>query len=208
MPTAYEIYTQLLSAYGTPEWWSDDPFTVMVQAVLVQNTAWENVVMATKAMGGIPRPETILLMADEELHALIRPCGFFRAKARTIRSLAAWWNGIRGDESSLSTEELRKQLLAIKGVGEETADVILVYALYRPSFIIDAYTRRFLERIGYHFKNDEERRSFLTASLEKDVFIYGSFHWLLLEHSIMHCLKKPKCSGCVFSQLCRFEKSS
>ena len=204
MPTAYKIYTKLLSAYGPPEWWSDDPFTVMVQAVLVQNTAWENVVMATKAMGGIPRPETILLMADEELHALIRPCGFFRAKARTIRSLAAWWNGIRGDESSLSTEELRKQLLAIKGVGEETADVILVYALYRPSFIIDAYTRRLLSRLGFQFSSDTEIRSFFEEGLEADAGLYGSYHWLVLEHCKAVCRKTPCCDECRLRTICPF----
>lgn len=204
MLTAYEIYTQLLSAYGTPEWWSDDPFTVMFQAVLVQNTAWENVVMATKAMGGIPRPETIFAMSDDELHALIRPCGFFRAKARTIRSLAVWWNGIRGDESFLSTEELRKQLLSIKGVGEETADVILVYALHRPSFIIDAYTRRLLSRLGFRFRSDIEIRSFFEEGLEADAGLYGSYHWLVLEHCKAVCRKTPLCAECRLRTICTF----
>ena len=202
MLTAYKIYTKLLSAYGPPEWWSDDPFTVMVQAVLVQNTAWENVVMATKAMGGIPRPETILLMADEELHALIRPCGFFRAKARTIRSLAAWWNGIRGDESSLSTEELRKQLLAIKGVGEETADVILLYALHRPAFVVDAYTRRLLSRIGCSFRSDNDIRGYINKGLPLDALVYGQFHWLVLQHCIAICRKKAECSSCCLCSVC------
>ncbi len=202
MLTAYKIYTKLLSAYGPPEWWSDDPFTVIFQAVLVQNTAWENVVMTTEAMGGIPSPGAILAMAEEELQSLIRPCGFFRAKARTIRSLAAWWDGIRGDESSLSTEELRKQLLSIKGVGEETADVILVYALHRPSFIIDAYTRRMFSRFGFQFRSDPEIRSFLDEGLEADAGLYGSYHWLVLEHCKAVCRKKPRCAECGLRTIC------
>ena len=205
LPSAEEIYGILLSVYGKPQWWSSDPFTVIFQSVLVQQTSWKNVLSVTGHIEKLT-PEYVLSLSDDELESLVKSCGFQKAKSKTIKSLALWF--LASDYSSYSDTELRKSLLAIKGVGEETADAILVYAFYRPSFIIDAYTRRFLERIGYHFKNDEERRSFLTASLEKDVFIYGSFHWLLLEHSILHCLKKPKCSGCVFSQLCRFEKSS
>lgn len=208
MLDAEEIYGLLLSSYGKPEWWSDDPYTVIFQSVLVQNTSWSSVKKTTALFHYELSAESIDSLDAEILMNKIRSCGFAKRKAETIKALTSWYLSYEGAIEKLSTEALRKELLSFRGVGEETADVILVYALLRPSFIIDAYTRRFLERIGYHFKNDEERRSFLTASLEKDVFIYGSFHWLLLEHSIMHCLKKPKCSGCVFSQLCRFEKSS
>ena len=116
----------------------------------------------------------------------------------------AWWNGIRGDESSLSTEELRKQLLAIKGVGEETADVILVYALYRPSFIIDAYTRRLLSRLGFQFSSDTEIRSFFEEGLEADAGLYGSYHWLVLEHCKAVCRKTPCCDECRLRTICPY----
>ena len=99
--------------------------------------------------------------------------------------------------------ELREELLSIKGIGEETADVILVYAFYRPSFIVDAYTRRFLRRFGYSFQNDEEIRKFFTSLLSAEAKDYGHFHWLLLDHGKTYCRKKPLCSFCPLIGLCK-----
>ena len=144
---AVELYHALLGAYGTPRWWSDDPYTVMVQAVLVQNTSWRNVEKAYGEAGGRLRPEYVLATSAEELEALIRPCGFQKAKARTIMALTAWYGSHGFDAASIHSkpqEDIRGELLSIKGIGEETADAILVYAFHKPSFIIDAYTRRLL----------------------------------------------------------------
>lgn len=91
---------------------------------------------------------------------------------------------------------LRSELLSIKGIGAETADFILVYALYQPSFVIDAYTRRFLSRLGLDFTEDSEIREFFETELPKDARIYGYFHWLLLEHCISVCKKTPLCGKC------------
>ncbi len=203
MMTAAGIYDQLLRSYGTPRWWSDDPYTVIFEAVLVQNTAWSNVEATSKAIGSRMKAEVILSMETGELENLIRPCGFFKAKARTIKSVTAWYLKIINESGNLSTEDIRNEILGIKGIGEETADVILVYALRRPSFILDAYTRRFLERMGIEAGNDGERRAFLTETLPHEAETYGHFHWLILEHGKAHCRKRPECKGCPFTTVCK-----
>ena len=91
MISSDKLYETLLEEYGTPPWWSDDPFTVVFQSVLVQNTSWRNVVKTTEAMGAVPSPEEIIAMDLEALEDLIRPCGFFRAKSKTIRTLTEWF---------------------------------------------------------------------------------------------------------------------
>ena len=206
LPSASEIYEHLLAVYGKPQWWSSDPFTVIFQSVLVQQTSWKNVLSVTERIGDKLSSEYILSLSSEALEVLIKPCGFQKSKARTIKSLAAWF--VSAEYSSLSDAELRNELLAIKGVGEETADAILVYAFYRPSFIIDAYTRRFMKRIGYDFPSDKALRRFFEDCLPRDAYLYGYFHWLILEHSIQRCRKKPDCSSCGLVRLCRYSDIS
>lgn len=213
MMTAKEIYDALLAAYGKPRWWSDDAFTVMLQSVLVQNTAWGNVEKTCAAINDKDEkkltPEYIIGLPIGELEQMISPCGFFKAKARTIHALAAWFQNYGFDAKkaqAIPMASLRKELLAIKGIGEETADVILVYAFYQTSFIVDAYTRRFLERLGYCFPNDTGIRNFFETGLEKDARVYGWCHWLILEHCISVCKKKPDCGGCKFFDSCSHEE--
>ena len=116
----------------------------------------------TEAIGKIPRPESIIAMAQEDLEEMIRPCGFFHSKAGAIKALAAWWMEHRYPEC-ISDSELRSSLLAIRGVGEETADVILLYAFRRPVFIVDAYTQRLLSRLGYQFRSDDGIKGDISA---------------------------------------------
>lgn len=99
---------------------------------------------------------------------------------------------------------LRSELLSIKGIGAETADVILVYALYQPSFVMDAYTRRFLSRLGFDLADDTEIRKFLEAALPKDAQVYGYFHWLILDHCISVCRKTPLCGECKLNSHCAY----
>lgn len=206
MMTPEEIYRTLIEHYGRPRWWSDDPYTVIFQSVLVQNTAWTNVEKTTESIGDGLTPERIIALSDEELGEAIRPCGFFRAKSKTIRILTDWFGkyGFRTENaSSIPTEDIREELLSLKGIGAETADVILVYAFRRPSFIIDAYTRRFISRLGIGCETDEELRLFFENGLRKDAELYGYFHWLILEHGKAHCRKTPLCQGCPFLNACR-----
>ena len=153
--SAKELYHALHAVYGQPRWWSDDAYTVMFQAVLVQNTAWGNVLKTCAALGDLLTPEFVAGLPTEELESLIRSCGFYRAKARTIQALTAWFKQYNFDHQAAArvpTEMLRGELLAIRGVGAETADVILVYAFYRPAFVIDAYTRRLLKPLATPFQ--------------------------------------------------------
>ena len=97
---------------------------------------------------------------------------------------------------------LRDELLALPGVGAETADVILVYAFYKPSFILDAYTRRWLTRLGFD-ADDDGRRLFFESGLPRDAALYGRFHWLILDPCIARCRKTPCCAGCPFADECK-----
>jgi len=206
MMTAQEIYDRLRAAYGQPRWWSDDPYTVMVQAILVQNTAWSSVEKVTAELADHLTPESVLGLKTEELESLIRPCGFCRGKAAAIRRLTEWYGRYGYDAETVGTvgqEELRDELLAVKGVGAETADVILVYAFHLPSFVIDAYTRRFLTRLGFDFRSDGARRAFFEAGLARDHRLYGWYHWLILEHGISRCRKTPLCGGCPLEKECK-----
>lgn len=206
MLNAQNIYQILLTAYGKPRWWSDDPFAVMFQSVLVQNTVWSSVEKTCKPMEDKLNPEYIGNLSMEELEQLIRSCGFYKAKARTIQSLIVWYRRYNFDCQAVKNvpmADLRKELLAIRGIGAETADVILVYAFYQPSFIIDAYTRRFLLRLGYGFVDDVAIKSFFEVGLQKDAQIYGWYHWLILEHCISVCRKSPRCADCQLKEDCR-----
>lgn len=207
MLTSREIYERLITGYGQPDWWPGTPYAIMVTAILVQNTAWSNVEKAVAEMGERLMPKYIDSLTDEELQPLIRSCGFYRAKARYVKALTAWFQAYSyevGRVREKSLHDVWQELLALPGIGAETADAILTYAFRMPSFVLDAYTRRFLERLGYSFKTDDERRVFLTEGIEHSADMYGWYHWALLEHGKARCGKKPKCEGCVFGDVCRF----
>lgn len=207
MLTSREIYERLITGYGQPDWWPGTPYAIMVTAILVQNTAWSNVEKAVAEMGERLMPKYIDSLTDEELQPLIRSCGFYCAKARYVKAVTAWfqaysYEGGRVWEKSL--HDVRQELLALPGIGAEMADAILTYAFRMPSFVLDAYTRRFLERLGYSFKTDDERRAFLTERIEHSADMYGWYHWALPEHGKARCGKRAKCEGCVFGDVCRF----
>lgn len=206
---AEEIYQTLLDTYGKPRWWSDDPFIVMFQAVLVQNTAWSSVEKTCAAMGDKLTLEAVARLPRAELEQRIRPCGFYKAKARTIQALIAWFGGYGFDRAAVQkipAARLRQELLALRGIGPETADVILVYAFYQPSFIVDAYTRRFLRRLGHELADDAAVKRFFETALPPDAHIYGWYHWLILEHCIAACKKTPQCQSCPFQRECQQHK--
>lgn len=206
MLTPSEIYQALLAAYGRPRWWSEDPYQVMFQAVLVQNTAWVNVEKTCAALGERIAPEKVARLSSTELEEMIRPCGFRRSKASTIFSLTRWYQGYGFDQAAVRAipqDRLRGELLALRGVGPETADVILTYAFYKPAFIVDAYTRRLLQRLGYRFPDDGAIRGFFEQGLPRDAEVYGHLHWLILDHGIQHCKKAPRCQGCCFAKHCK-----
>ena len=201
MLTSQEIYEKLLHHYGTPPVWSDNPYQVLLEAILVQNTSWRNVLKVRENIGNRFDPRFIAFCSQEELQALILSCGFWKAKANAIKAITTWYGTYEYDLTRImqkSSEGLRKELLSLRGIGDETADVMLVFAFHKPSFIIDTYTRRFLKRMGYGFANDAKRRIFLEEGVSKNAVFYGHYHWLFLDHGKIHCKKQPLCSGCPF----------
>jgi len=208
------IYDRLMARYGRQRWWpAESPFEVMVGAILTQSAAWGNVekviagLKATEALS----PPALRRMKQAELAELIYPSGYYNAKAKKLKALADWVGKYCGDDISRltrgSTQDLRRQLLGVHGVGPETADSILLYAAGRPVFVIDAYTRRIIDRLGLspdgRGSYDDYQRLF-TASLPADAGLFNEYHALLVRLGKETCRRKPVCSRCCLTDLCRF----
>jgi len=201
------LYRRLYRNYGPQYWWpAKTPFEVMVGAVLTQNTTWANV---ERAIANLRRArclsaERILAARPAELAELIRPSGYFNIKERRLRSLCEWFIDRGGFRRlrHLETRVLRDELLAVHGVGPETADDILLYAFERPVFVIDAYTRRLLARLGLAAGDEpyEALRLGFEAALEPDVAVYNEYHALIVRHA------KESCSGARGCRHCRIEQ--
>ncbi|MBD3367828.1 MAG: hypothetical protein GF405_06600 [Candidatus Eisenbacteria bacterium] len=194
----------LFAVYGPQGWWpSRTDFETAVGAVLTQGTAWRNVERAVAALGDadLLSPAGIAGADPERLETLIRPAGFSRRKARTLRSLA----GLAGASSDGFREllerpaaELRQQLLGVCGIGRETADCILLYASGRPAFPVDTYARRVVGRHGIlpARSSYETLSASVRTALGDDVTILGEFHALIVQVGKHHCGASPRCGGC------------
>ncbi|HEX79502.1 MAG TPA: endonuclease III domain-containing protein [Dehalococcoidia bacterium] len=211
-----EIYQRLLAAYGHQHWWpANGSFEVMVGAILTQSAAWSNV---NKAIGNLKKagalsPQAIRSLPLAELALIIRPCGYFNAKAVKLKALADWF-GSHGDNieslHDADIESLRRELLAVHGVGQETADSILLYAVGKPVFVIDAYTRRIIGRLGLLPEKESYGvyQRLFTANLEADVHLYNEYHALLVKLAKDACRKKPLCLQCCLSDMCCYNKNN
>ena len=194
------LYDRLFAIYGEQHWWpckSGSRWEIVSGAILTQNCAWTNVEKALVNLenSGIVSPEAILKTPDDTLRELIRPAGFFKQKSVYLKSAAQFF--IENENDFLQSNDvwaLRKRLLTVKGVGNETADSILLYAFQKPLFVIDAYTRRVAER---HLNLDgtmpygQLQKIFMDA-LPIDVSLYGEYHALIVALCKQSCLK----SGC------------
>jgi endonuclease III related protein len=175
-----------------------DRFEVIMGAVLTQNTAWRNAEAALRELraAGVRTPRALLALPPGELARLVRPSGYYNQKAKKLRALAALFLA----PGSLSGEHppSREDLLAVWGVGEETADSILLYAFHRPSFVVDAYTRRLLVRLGLISGRESygELRGLLSGSLPGEAALFSEAHALIVEHARERCRVRPLCGGC------------
>lgn len=203
------IYDTLRRDHGELAWWPGRTrFEVIVGAILTQNTAWRNVEQAIarlRARGWL-RPEAMIEAGEAELAEAIRPSGYYRQKARKLRSFLAYLQERGGGRlqrlARIPTEELRADLLAIWGVGPETADSILLYAFDRPVFVVDAYTIRVLERHGLHRGGGYESvRAYLEGSLRGDAKLYNDFHAQFVWAGHRFCGPSPRCGGCPLESL-------
>lgn len=211
MPTFRSVYDTLYAAFGPQGWWpAETPFEVAVGAILTQNTAWTNVERAIdnlKAASCLD-PATLHAMDPAELGRLIRPAGYFNIKAQRLQALCGFLlaeaGGALGNLADRDTPILRTDLLGVKGVGEETADSILLYALHRPVFVVDAYTRRIFERLGLlqpGLAYGGVQAVFVTT-LPRDRALFNEYHALVVALGKDYCRPKPRCPSCPLQAMC------
>jgi endonuclease-3 related protein len=204
-PSLQNVYTVLYKYYGPQDWWPGDTrFEIIVGAILTQNTAWTNVEKAITNLkkAGVLNPAAMNKASEKSLASFIRPAGYYNIKAKRLKNfLELLFSKHRGSlvkMSSSSTTDLKKDLIAVNGIGPETCDSILLYAFNKPTFVIDAYTKRIFSRHGifpesatYH----EVQKLFLDT-LPRDVQLFNEYHALIVRLAKEHCRTKPICTGC------------
>jgi endonuclease-3 related protein len=230
MKTVLDIYRTLMKAYGPQGWWPilshkgtnptkagsiqgyhvgdysfpkdrDQQFEICLGAILTQNTSWPSV---ETALTNLKRSKALKLkefkkLSDGKLRELIKPAGYYNQKSQYLRNFTEFFTSLKPGHIPR-----RSDVLAVKGVGEETADSILLFAFMQPEFIIDAYTRRIFSRIGLISKDAtyHEIKEFFQQGVEPDIQTYQEFHALIVEHAKRHCRTRPECQGCPISRVC------
>ncbi len=210
-PSLKVVYGRLLDTYGPQHWWpAEGRFEVMVGAILTQSAAWSNVEKAIDRLKSASKlsPSGIRETPAEELAALVYSSGYYNAKARKLKALVSYL-GERYDDDldamrSHDTQSLRAELLAVHGIGQETADDILLYALGKPVFVIDTYTRRLLHRLGVADEKQSyaHHQQLFTDELTLDAELFAEYHALIVRHATGPCRKRPECGGCALLDLC------
>ena len=205
------VYRRLYHQYGPQYWWpAESPFEIVVGAILTQSAAWTNVERALDNLkaAGCFSSQALRDIPEIELAVLIRPSGYFNAKARKLKAfINHLWEGYEGDLGLLlakSSADLRQELLSIYGIGDETADDIVLYAAEQASFVIDSYTRRILQRLDVSPKEESYRayQELFHRTLPPDASLYNEYHALLDRHAKESCKKEPLCEGCCLLELC------
>ncbi len=208
--TLTEIYELLYEAFGPQHWWpGETPFEVITGAILTQNTNWTNVekAIANLKSAGCLSPEALHRIELSRLAELIRPAGYYNIKAQRLKNFLNWlfdsYGGSLANLEPVSTSRLREELLAIKGIGRETADSILLYALGRPVFVVDAYTARIAVRHGLIEPDAdyEQLRELFESNLPQDTQLFNEYHALLVRAGKEFCRPKARCPGCPLEKL-------
>jgi len=233
MNKAHKIYKLLYKAFGPQNWWPSSvrlrrtssfalrapadksegkpaaPFEVIVGAILTQSTNWKNV---EKAIASLIKARQLSLnklskIDNRELEGLIRPAGYFRQKAKKLKAFVRHVISNHGTLKKMFSQplkELRQELLSIHGIGPETADSIILYAANKPSFVVDAYTKRIGHRLGlFSFSKYDEIKAYFEQNLPGSVETFNEYHALLVELGKRFCRKKPLCGECPLALICR-----
>jgi len=205
------IYHRLLAHHGHQHWWpAQEPFEMIVGAILTQSAAWVNVEKAITNLktARALSPAALRRLPQPELARLIRPSGYYNVKAAKLRSFAHWLGEYYNDDLDKlfggDIDHLRQQLLAIYGIGPETADSIILYAANKPIFVIDAYTRRIISRLGLapsHNSYDAYQALFMH-NLPADANLFNEYHALLVCLAKGVCRPRPLCRQCCLSDIC------
>lgn len=206
--TLQGIYRRLFRAFGPQHWWpGETPFEVAVGAILAQNTAWSNASAAVQALKRcrLLDPKRLERIPQRRLAAVIRPSGYFNQKAKRLKVFVRWLNSRYGGSMNrlraVPADPLRAELLSLWGIGPETADSILLYALEKPVFVVDAYTKRILARHGlvpWDASYDEIQKQFhsMPGQGRNRVAGYNEYHALIVETGKRLCRARPDCPSC------------
>ena len=208
--TIQQIYGLLFERFGPQHWWpGETKDEIIAGAILTQNTNWQNVEKAILNLkkASVMSLEKLYSLEQLQLAQLIRPAGYYNIKAKRLKAFLKWLferhNGSLAEIEAIHTENLREELLQIKGVGRETADSILLYAFDRPVFVVDAYTYRIATRhlliepqCGY-----EELQSLFGDNLDNDIQVFNEYHALLVRNGKEFCRPQARCEGCPLENL-------
>ncbi|MBW2991853.1 endonuclease [Candidatus Woesearchaeota archaeon] len=209
-----QIYAVLYKTYGPQRWWpttlegelhpsyhggkinEKQRFEIIVGAILTQNTSWKNV---EKAIIELNKAKVLSIDGIKKINVrrlakLIKSAGYYNQKAGRLKIVAKFFDGKK--------DVNRDELLEVKGIGPETADSILLYVFEKPYFVVDAYTKRIMSRIGFRFKDYDELQK-IFMSLGKNVKLFNEYHALLVELAKRHCKVKPECKGCPIFKMCK-----
>ena len=206
-----KLYDDLHAEYGELNWWpAETPFEIIIGAILGQATAWGNAAKAINNLkaANVLDPKGMSKLSQKALETLILPSGYYRAKAKKVRAflthLQEHHNNQLDSLFAQALPTLREELLSIYGIGEETADCILLYAAKKPSFVVDTYTYRLLERLGwftgkFHYGR---LRGMFMESLPHDYQLFNQYHALIVRHGARVCQKTPQCEKCMLRAQC------
>ncbi len=199
------IYARLYEAFGQQYWWpADTPLEMAVGAILTQNTSWSNVEKAIQNLKkhSLLSVQSLHMVDPEGLAQLLRPVGYFNIKTKRLKNfIGLLMNEYRGSLKAMGREDLpviRKKLLSVNGIGQETADAIMLYALEKPVFVIDAYTKRIFSRhdiLDYDLPYEAFQQLF-HAGVRNEVPFFNEYHALLVRLAKNFCRTTPYCSGC------------
>ncbi|MBP9044182.1 MAG: hypothetical protein KBG49_11915 [Spirochaetes bacterium] len=222
------VYKLLKKKYGSQGWWpivnpdtgkseyalgvprnTDDIFEIAIGAILTQNVAWINVEkgIANLKRAGIFSPQSLLKAKEDKIASLITSTGYYNQKAKKIKNFLQWFKTYDfnfQNFSKLKIEEMRSQLLEIKGIGPETADSILLYGLKKKIFVVDAYTKRIFSRLGFFPESYsyEQMQEFFHNNFKGNVSSYNDFHALIVVHGKDICKNDPLCGQCFLNSYC------
>ncbi|MBN1621572.1 MAG: endonuclease III domain-containing protein [Endomicrobiales bacterium] len=227
----FEIYKKLYNFFGPQGWWpttnrgslkpgyfplfykdrtGKEKFEICAGAILTQNTSWKNVEKAIVNLNKAKALDVKVInrIAVNKLATLIKPSGYYNQKAKRLKSFVRYfvsgYNGRIGKFLEKDTNEARRELLSLSGIGPETADSILLYAGNKPVFVVDAYTRRIGRRLGWFGSEGYDSvQIFFQSHLPKSIKIYNEYHALLVALGKDFCRKKPICRNCPLKQACK-----
>lgn len=207
-----KVYHGLYAQYGPQHWWpAESQLEVVLGAILTQSAAWGNVEKALVRLKAADcwSVESLRDVEEGRLAEIIRPSGYFNAKARKLKAFVSHlWEHHNGDLAGMLSQcgaELRAELLSIYGIGDETADDIVLYAGEHPFFVIDSYTKRILGRLGItpNTTTYAGYQQLFHQGLPSDVALYNEYHALLDRHAKEACRKRfPACETCCLRDMC------